>query len=412
MKKTILFISILIFQITPAQDKLSGYLETAARNNPELKAAFNRYRADLEKIPQVSSLPDPQLMFGYFIQPVETKTGPQEFKISISQMFPWFGTLKTAGKSQTLKAKAVYETFEQTKSKLFKNIRQVYYELYLINKQIILTKENLTLLKRFQSLAQNKIASGSASATDELRARMAVNRALTDLATLQDKKQAQLNYFRKLLHVNDDFEIETPVNLEKTLLPGLSNLKSQLTENHLIKRQDYLIDTYKTKQTLARKAGLPKLSIGLDYINIGKGINSTGFNDAVMLRAGISIPIFRKKYKAMVTENRFLTEAVKDAKDAITNDLDTKLTNAYAGYEDALRRIDLYKRQKELAQRSTVILQREYMSGSKNFEEILRMQRRYINYAIQYEKALSKLYKSIADIQFLIGKNNFTNTKN
>ena len=73
MKNTIIIITLLIFQISPAQDKLSGYLETAAKNNPELKSAYNRYLAALEKVPQVRSLPDPQLMFGYFIKPVETK---------------------------------------------------------------------------------------------------------------------------------------------------------------------------------------------------------------------------------------------------------------------------------------------------------------------------------------------------
>ncbi len=411
MKNIILIFTLFIFQISPAQDRLSGYLETAAKNNPELKAAFDRYRAALEKIPQVRSLPDPQLMFGYFIRPVETKTGPQEFKISLSQMFPWFGTLKAAGQSQTYRAKAAYETFEQTKTELFKNVRQVYYNLYLVEKQITLTKENLSILSRFQSLAQNKIAAGTATATDELRARMALNEARNDLRRLQDRKKVLENTFKNLLHTDIPVSIHLPEQLGKQLLPNLSQLKSQLTENHLIKRQFFLIDAYKKKQILARKAGLPKLSIGLDYINIGQEMNPTGFNDAVMLRAGITVPVFQKKYKAMVKENRFLTEAGESTKQALTDDLDNKLQSAYARYEDALRRIELYRQQKTLARRSTEILQSSYMSGGKNFEEILRMQSRYIRYAVQYEKALSDLHKSIADIQFLLGKNDLNNEK-
>ena len=412
MKRTIIIITLFIFQISPAQDRLSGYLETAAKNNPELKAAFDRYRAALEKIPQVRSLPDPQLMFGYFIRPVETKTGPQEFKISLSQMFPWFGTLKAAGQSQTFRAKAAYETFEQTKTKLFKNVRQVYYDLYLVEKQMALTEENLTILQRFQSLAQNKIAAGTASATDELRARMAVNKARNDLKKLQDRKTVLENTFRNLVHMDKPVSIDLPEQLDEQLLPDLSQLKSQLTENHLIKRQNFLIDAYKKKQILARKAGLPKLSVGLDYINIGQGMTNTGFNDAVMVRAGITVPIFRKKYKAMIKENRLLTQAGESTKQALIDDLDSRLQTAYARYEDALRRVDLYRQQKTLAKRSIEILQSEYMSGNKNFEEILRMQSRYIRYAVQYEKALSDLHKSIAEIQFLLGNNDFNNPKN
>ncbi len=85
---------LLISSMVSAQDDLVGYLQTSAQNNPGLKARFNEYLAALEVAPQVKSLPDPQLAFGYFIQPVETRVGPQQFKISVSQMFPWFGTLK------------------------------------------------------------------------------------------------------------------------------------------------------------------------------------------------------------------------------------------------------------------------------------------------------------------------------
>src|SRR5665648_328374 len=95
MNKIITGILFLLFSsLVSAQDDLGRYLQTAAENNPGLKARFNEYLAALEIAPQVKALPDPQLAFGYFIQPVETRVGPQQFKISATQMFPWFGSLK------------------------------------------------------------------------------------------------------------------------------------------------------------------------------------------------------------------------------------------------------------------------------------------------------------------------------
>merc|ERR1711974_383443 len=52
----------------------------------------------MQKVAQVNNLPDPTFSFGYFISPVETRVGPQRAKVGLTQMFPWFGTLKTAGK--------------------------------------------------------------------------------------------------------------------------------------------------------------------------------------------------------------------------------------------------------------------------------------------------------------------------
>ncbi len=76
------------------QQDLNEYLKIAAENNPGLQVNFNEYMAAMEKVPQVKSLPDPMVAFGYFIQPVETRVGPQEWRFNMAQSFPWFGLLE------------------------------------------------------------------------------------------------------------------------------------------------------------------------------------------------------------------------------------------------------------------------------------------------------------------------------
>jgi len=125
MKIKLLIISILlaITGTLPAQEILDRYLQTAANENPALKAKFNEYMASLEQDSQVGTLPDPQLAFGYFISPVETRNGPQQAKISLTQMFPWFGTLNTKTDVASDMAKAKYEAFEDAKSNLFFEVK-------------------------------------------------------------------------------------------------------------------------------------------------------------------------------------------------------------------------------------------------------------------------------------------------
>ena len=116
--------------IAIAQKELDPYLEMAAKNNPGLKATFNQYLANLEKVPQVGALPDPQVMFGIFAQPVETRVGAQRANISVSQAFPWFGTLGAQEEAATMMAKASYEQFKDAKHKIFFEIKSIYYDLY------------------------------------------------------------------------------------------------------------------------------------------------------------------------------------------------------------------------------------------------------------------------------------------
>ena len=114
----IIILSLLVLNVH-AQTELDNYLNIGAENNPGLKAKFLEYNAALEKVPQVGTLPDPTISFGYFISPVETRVGPQQAKFGITQMFPWFGTLNAQEDVVIERAKAKYEVFEEAKSKLF-----------------------------------------------------------------------------------------------------------------------------------------------------------------------------------------------------------------------------------------------------------------------------------------------------
>ena len=73
-KIIIIILSLLVLNVH-AQKELDGYLKLGAENNPGLKAKFAEYNAALEKVPQVGTLPDPTISFGYFITPVETRVG-------------------------------------------------------------------------------------------------------------------------------------------------------------------------------------------------------------------------------------------------------------------------------------------------------------------------------------------------
>jgi len=130
---------LLISFMVSAQQELENYLLIAAENNPGLRAKFNEYMAALEVAPQVNTLPDPQVAFAYFISPVETRVGPQQFKFSASQMFPWFGTLQTKENVANQAAKAKYEVFLESKSRLFNEARSTYFNIYFNKKAIEIT---------------------------------------------------------------------------------------------------------------------------------------------------------------------------------------------------------------------------------------------------------------------------------
>ncbi len=411
--KNIIIAILLIFSISiSAQEELNVYLEVAAENNPSLKASFNEYQASLQVIPQVGVLPDPQLAFGYFISPIETRFGPQRAKISLSQMLPWFGTIDARENIAVQNAKVKYEAFEELKSNLYFEIKAAYYDLYFNEKSIGATLSNILILETFRNLAMIKIESGSASAVDGLRAEMELADLENKLALLKDNGNVLRVKFNKLLNTSDDSQINLPeilwnndLTMEKSAI-----LDSLSLNNHQVLGLSYAFESFQGKEGLARKAGLPDLSIGLDYFVIGASDNTSldpdinGRDAFVFPRIGITIPLYRKKYTAMVQEAVFMQQATANKKVAKVKALESIFEKAYSEYMDADRRIKLFHTQLQIVDNAVKILESEYATSGKDFEEILRMERRWLRYAVELEKARSDKQAAIAFIDYIIGK--------
>lgn len=412
VKYIILALLLVITNTVFAQDELNRYLEISADNNPELKAKFNEYLAALEVVPQVKSLPDPQLAFAYFIQPVETRLGPQQVSFSLTQMFPWFGTLSAREDVAVKNAKARYEAFEDAKSNLFFEVKASYYDLYFIKQAIRITTSNIKLLNTIRDIAIIKVESGSVSAVDQLRVDMELLDLENNLALLKDKWDVNLVKFNKLLNIEKYSEVIIPEELWDDDLPYTKQavLDSLQQKNHQIKNLDYLIKSYQSKEALAKKNGMPNISVGVDYIMIGTSDNdmvdpALNGQDAILFpKIGITIPLYRKKYTAMAKEAVLMQEAFENKKIAKTNSLESVFEKVYKEYEDANRRIDLYKKQEILAERAIQMLETEYSTHGKDFEELLRMEKRLLRYSLELEKARSDKQASIAFINYLIGK--------
>lgn len=407
IKNTIGIFLILISTMVSAQDDLNRYLQISAENNPGLKVKFNEYMAALEVAPQVKALPDPQVAFGYFISPVETRVGPQQFKFSASQMFPWIGTLKAKENAAIQAAKAKYEAFEESKSKLFNEVKSTYFNTYFNRKAIGITLENIDILQTFRNLATIKFEAGLVSAVDEYRLEIEIGELENQLALIRDKQRVLEVMFNNLLNVDNLSEVVTPELLwtDDFPLTKQAAMDSIRHLNHQLLSLDFQQIALQYKQEVASLMGKPSFKLGLDYTIVGKGDNNFAGTDAFMFpNVGITIPLYRSKYKAMVKEVVYLASAKENEKLDKTNMLETLLENGWKNYLDANRRISLYISQLNLANKSVRLLEIDYTTGNKFLEEILRMERKVLKFNLELEKAKADKQAAIAFINYLMGK--------
>jgi outer membrane protein, heavy metal efflux system len=408
--KILLFSALLMFSSNIfGQESLKYYLETAAQNNPGLKAKFNDYMAAMQKVPQVGTLPDPSIAFGYFIQPVETRVGPQNWKFNLAQSFPWFGLLSAKEDVATEMASAKYEVFENAKSNLFFEVKTAYYNYYFIEKAIEITDENIQILDVFKRLSLVKIEAGKASIVDELRVELELNDLRNKLALLSDTKQVLQIKFNNLLNIETSEVIIVPETLwqDELSIDKQAVLDKIYSSNHELKSIEHKLNAFVNQEVVAKKQGLPKFKIGLGYTIVGKNSGSTfsdnGTDAFLFPSIGIKIPLYRKKYKALIKEARFFQEAELSKKEDKKNTLHTVYENTFKNFSDSDRRILLNQKQSEIARKVLNVLITSYSTDSKDFEEVLRIERKLLEYELEYQKALTDKNAATAFVEYLIG---------
>ncbi|MDR1102219.1 MAG: TolC family protein, partial [Tannerella sp.] len=152
-------------------DSLNRYLETAARNNPGVRADFTAYQAALQRIPQAGAPEDPQLDLGVFLQPMELVEGRQVADIRLMQMFPWFGTRKAARTEAQHMAQMAFEQFRETRDRLFLDVYTQWFTLCRLRQQWMNNRENRALLVQLEELALQRFASPVPSGGGEMSGR-------------------------------------------------------------------------------------------------------------------------------------------------------------------------------------------------------------------------------------------------
>lgn len=328
---SLLFISILfqpyfnVFHLSA--QSLNDYLESASENNPSLQASFKQYQAALEKTNQVT-LDNLQVNIGLFTRPMELLMGNQRGEVSVMQMFPWFGMLKTQKDEITLMAEAKYEEFRQQRNLLLYQVKESYFQLQQLQHTIDVTVANLEILKSLEQLAiinyqggnvseavatvsttvrrptrgaQQKTnddgmgmggnttssssamgqSSGSTSAmssmgsgggsgklTDVLRLQVQIKAMESDLQQLEVDKRPLQARFNQLLGRDryDEIVLDNQQNSEKELGWEIAMLEQILATNPMLLMLEKEGLAYQKQGEMARLEGKPMIGLGLNYM--------------------------------------------------------------------------------------------------------------------------------------------------
>lgn len=406
--KNVIILLVMALPLWAWGQDLEDYQKIAAENNPGLQGRYKEFKAALEKVPQVSSLPDPTLSFGYFISPVETRVGPQQVKFSLSQMFPWFGTLEAQGNAAALMAQAKYQSFIDARNKLFYQVADAYYPLYELDEQLRLQRENLEILESFMTLAQSKYENNQSSMVDVLRVDIMIKDARTNIDILEDKRQPLLTRFNNQLNRDASETVSIVDTINVSPLPDGYRRDSLLINHPLLEELSLKEEAMKEQEKAAIRKGLPSFGLGLDYVLVGERTDmdlADNGQDVVIPMLTMSLPIFRGKYKAAKEEARIMQEAYRDMRQEMVNNLGSAYEMVWFEMEKQRQNLDLYREQIDETGQALNLLFTSYSNNGNDFEEVLRMQQQLLKYQMMKATSLSEYKIAEAKLNYITSKN-------
>lgn len=386
---------------------LNYFLQEAYANNPELKALQLEYESALEKGKQVSQLVDPQLGIGVPVLRPETRVGAQALMVNASQMFPWFGTLKTKEDIALTMAKTKYENISLTRLNLNYIIETSYYELLLIKeKQEVLIK-HIALFKSLENSSLSKVESGSASVSDVLTLQIKGSELAeqVDLLELQKLEYIALINSKINRRVSEDIVIEGDFNKPALLDFDLEKNEARIKDFHpLLQQLNWQIMSSEKEQKLNSLSGKPSIGIGLDYALVLKRTDQLPMNngrDILIPKIMLSLPIYRKKYKAKDREEELQQEAFSYQKEDVVNQILSKLEALKSSYDQQILNIQYKQNQLELTNAAYKILLGEYSNKNLRFDELVQIQNKKFIYEIEIRTAILNSYIVRAEINRL-----------
>ncbi len=391
---------------------LDDYFKIAAENNPGLQAKYKEFEAAIQKVEQVNTLPDPNFSFGYFISPVETRVGPQRARFSLTQMFPWFGTLKAQGDAAALMAEAKYQSFLDARNRLYYQVAAAYYPLYELNQWKEIERENIEILESYKTITNKKFENGAGTMVDFLRVDIMLKDAKTNLSILNDKEVPLLTRFNKLLNREEDALVIVEDSLFAQALPDNFRKDSLLTNNPLLEELDLKIASSEASEEVAYKQGLPKFGVGLDYVMVGERTDlasdmaapQDNGKNALMPMVSVSIPIFRSKYKAAVKEAQLMQESFALQKEDFANTLTSNYEMSWFEIQQQQELLELYDQQIQESNQALNLLFTAYGNSGKEFEEVLRMQQQLLKYEKMKATAETQYQIALARLNYLTAK--------
>ncbi|MBU1340161.1 MAG: TolC family protein [Proteobacteria bacterium] len=389
---------------------LSDLLTYAYDTNPSISSSKESWKVFIENYRIGTGYPDPQLMVTYFPSPIETRLGPQDWNVVLSQPIPFPGKLTQKGKILEADANISKLKLDKTIKNIVTSISTSFYELIYIQKAGDIARANFIINQELIKISETAYAQDRASFYDISKAQAQTAQIRYDILLLEELELTEKARINTLLNRTPDAPLGKAQDLlYRDVVYGLDEIYDLSTSN----QEDVLIAQENVKKfeeaiKLSRYESLPSFKLGLFYAAIGEPDIPTppknAGDDAVGIQFGLNLPIWFGKNQSNVYKATASRQKAKADKLTITNQTKEKISRLWFKLQNSKRLITLYE--KELIPQSMRSLQTAetwYRQGDSSFFDYLEVQATAYNFQLSLARAKADYGQTLVKLEQLAG---------
>jgi outer membrane protein TolC len=259
------------------------------------------------------------------------------------------------------------------------------------------------------SMQTSNMSSSSATSwlTDIYRIQIESGDLENNIALLKNQRTVIMAQFNTFLNRPVSSPVFTPedISVDSLKLPLIEVSDSMLTHNPMLGMLEYEKQSIDARKKMVTRMGYPMVGLGLNYSLISKkemSASSMNGNDMLMPMVTFTLPIYRKKYNAIITETDLRNKVASLNYIATSNSLQIEYFQAVQLYQDAHRRIKLYEDQYQLASKSLDLILKSFSVSTSALTDVLRIRQQTLDYELKQVEAVADFNTAIAWLKRLM----------
>lgn len=388
------------------------FVQQALAVHPSIRAARQLVAAELDRIPQVTALPDPQFNNTFWPlhdNAIQTAAGRVANQMSLQQGVPFPEKLRTKGAIVSREAQMAQAEVERIERQITESVRLAYYEVWYATRAIQIIDETRDLVDDLTKVAEARYRAGGTQ-QDVLRAQLETDRLDDQLVQLRNQKKVSQADLAALL--------QQPLSLmpEATEELGIADAPLQLDSliaqaeqcNPSLRGLAAEIQRDRQQQRLAGLQQYPDFMVGLNWGIVSDSGDVLSMvangNDNLSFTIGTTLPVWREKINAGVREANRRTSSTVQRLEAERDEIYGRLRRLLAQADSLVEQTKIYEERLVPRTEDTLKLAiADYRGERTDFFTLIETYRELLMFETQLARINATLAGTIAQVDRTVG---------